>query len=288
MGLREQTIQPAIAAPIYPYKRQNKQKSKKNKAPKSTLYASQTCSQGSDSVHCSRLFHNKPMDQWHQHNYSTQSTDLAHTAPVLTLEGCPAPHLWGLGIHKTTGIGKAIRVFEATDGAFPLPLKGPAQRHAAKYEHLVVHPLYFQMEGSSHNANTDVWQPLKCQGVHSLSNSPHQCRRQHLSSCAKHWQHSSLPRANLPSPSLAGACSSNSHRHTCIWTTTILPFSISIFIDFWDTHFWDVWYHWIILFSNLFVSLFMHWIDSFFFFFSTRPPKKDAATVVIWLSQQLT
>jgi len=29
------------------------------------------------------------------------------------------------------------------------------------------------MEESSHNANTDVWQPLKCQGHHSLSHSPH-------------------------------------------------------------------------------------------------------------------
>lgn len=105
MGLREQTIQPAIAAPIYPYKRQNKQKSKKNKAPKSTLYASQTCSQGSDSVHCSRLFHNKLMHQWHQHNHRPVSP-----AQLLYTEHRSSPHsssadTWGLPSTASLGTG---------------------------------------------------------------------------------------------------------------------------------------------------------------------------------------
>lgn len=114
---------------------------------------------------------------------------------------------------------------------------------------------------------------------------PHQCRKHHLF-LAVLCPGSAVPliqsKPPFPEPGTrpAGAFSPDSYRHTCISPTTILPFSISIFIDFWGTHFWDVWYHWIILFSNLFVSLFMHWIDSFFH----RLSKKDAATVVIWLS----
>lgn len=68
MGLRERTAQPPIATSIFPHEKQgktnkNNNNSKKNKAAKSTLYASQTRSWGNESVHRAGFFHNKPIGQ---------------------------------------------------------------------------------------------------------------------------------------------------------------------------------------------------------------------------------
>lgn len=170
-----------------------------------------------------------------------------------------------------------------------LPLKQSPHKSPGT-EPLLCSHLCLQMEESSQDAKPVVQQPLKSQKtLFPCLFSP-----QH----PPIWIASTFPRrttpwqcappypepTSLPIPRAWHSASWCLHLkllwHTCIWTTTILPFSISIFIDFWGTHFWDVWYHWIILFSNLFVSLFMCWIDSFFH----QVPKKDAATVVVWLS----
>lgn len=50
---------------------------------------------------------------------------------------------------------------------------------------------------------------------------------------------------------------------SCILTATILPFSISILIDFQDSHFRDVCHHCTSVFSNLSVPAFLCQIDSF-------------------------
>ena len=50
---------------------------------------------------------------------------------------------------------------------------------------------------------------------------------------------------------------------SCILTATILPFSISILIDFQDSHFRDVCYHCTTVFSNLSVPAFICQIDPF-------------------------
>lgn len=197
--------------------------------------------------------------------------------------------------HYKQSLGTAIWMFVAT---YTQNNNSPshwseARTRAQALSSLLAFHLCCQMEESSQGAKAMVEQPLKSQGTLFPLLLPWTPPVQIASPFPCYtvpWQHTSLyPEAtSLPIP--RAWHSSGWHLplkllwHTSIWTTTILPFSISIFIDFWGSHLWDVWYHWIIPFSNLFVSLFICWIDSFFYWVS----KKDAATVVIWLSQQLT
>jgi len=98
------------------------------------------------------------------------------------------------------------------------------------------------MEESCQDAKAVVQEPLKPQRtLFPLLFSPRPPRAQTappFSCCTMLWQHAApYPEAtSLPIPRAWHSAGWRLHlkllQHTCSWTTTILPFSISIFIDF--------------------------------------------------------
>lgn len=267
---------------------------------KNKIHIILACPWGAGWVHCARqesqAVHNKPMKQ---RPPASSEPSKAHTqhqphASTRPMEAVPKEHLWKKRIlSTTTGTWRHSNMNfcsqrcpkpNLTLPSKQSPDKSPGTEQPVLFPSLHPggrRPSKYKISGAPQIPENSIPSPILSTTPFSADSITFSLLYYALAVCPLFF------RATLPlhSQSWHLPCWHLHLQHlwhTCIQTTTILPFSV--LIDFWATHFWDVWYHWIILFSNLFVSLFMFWIDSFF----RRVSKKDAATVVIWLSQQLT